>query len=198
MRNINGTFGGYPSVIYGRSPWSGILTSDQPAQLPRQVRQMNSLSCLTDYALTMNQAGGNIAYDLWLTDAQLPGNPYGGVEIMIWYWQNNTSPLGTYTQDSVKPITINDLSVSSNFKVYIKRQSTPTEWDVVSFVLDDSQMVQSGKVEIDILDFIRTALPLVSRSEDLYLQDIEFGMEFTNQDQDFNLELNKFGINQRL
>jgi hypothetical protein len=196
MENISGSFGGYPSIIYGRSPWNKVLVSDQPAKFPVQIKQMQELSCLSDYTLNFIQISGNIAYDLWLTDTQFPDNPNGGVEIMVWLWRDNTAPLGSYVEESSKEIKINDISTSKTFKVYVEEQSAGRDWDVVTFVIDDPQAIKSGGVGINMLDFIEDALVQISRSEDLYLQDIEFGVEFTNQDQDFSLELNKFQIDQ--
>ncbi len=196
MENISGSFGGYPSIIYGRSPWNKVIASDQPAKFPMQVKQMQGLSSLVDYSSTFTQISGNIAYDLWLTDTQFPNDPNGGVEIMVWFWRNDTAPLGSYVKESLKEIKINDVSTNKTFKVYVEGKSAGRDWDVVTFVIDDLQAIKSDRVEVNMLDFIGDALAQISRSEDLYLQDIEFGVEFTNQDQDFSLELYKFRIDQ--
>lgn len=158
---------------------------------------MQKLTGLTEYYLTLNEIGGNIAYDLWLTDAQFPDNTNGGVEVMIWFWKNNTGPLGSYFAESTKGIKINNVPVNGKFKVYLEQKNAGRNWDVVSFVLDDTQTVQSGRVEVDLLDIIKTALALIARNEDIYLQDIEFGIEFTNQNQDFTLELVKYYLDQK-
>jgi len=197
MKDINGSFGGYPSIIYGRSPWNKAWANAQPADFPVQVKQMQELSALTQYDLTFNQFGGNIAYDLWLTEAHFPDGPNGGVEIMVWLWRRENTPLGAYNRTSTKLITVNGLPVNKVFNVYFEKTSAVRDWDVVTFIIDDRQGIRSGKVEIDQLGFINEALELAGRSQDLYLQDIEFGVEFTNQDQDFKLELDKFQIDQQ-
>jgi len=196
MSNITGSFGGYPSIFYGRSPWNYNHTMGQLATFPVQVSQIQTLTCLTGYSLTYEAIGGNIAYDLWVTDAQLPDNMNNGIEIMIWFWQNNTSALGTLTTISTKEITLNNSAQNYTFNVYKQLKTPSSNWDVVSFLIDDSQAIVSGEVEIDLLDFVETALTVLSKSESVYLQDIEFGVEFTNNDQNFNFQLTKFDIDQ--
>jgi len=198
LRIINGTFGGYPSIIYGRSPWSKTIASDQTAKFPMQIKQMQKLTCLTNYSLVFSKIGGNIAYDLWLTETQLPCDPSNGVEVMIWFFRNNNGPQGSFIGESIKEITINDIVTNRKFLVFVERKSPTRNWDVVTYMIDDQQAVPSGKIEIDLLDYVKSALVAIARSEELYLQGVEFGVEFTNQNQDFTFELNQFNIDQDL
>jgi len=90
------------------------------------------------------------------------------------------------------PIKIDGNNIIRTFKVYIGKG----KWDIVSFLIDDEQMVQSGSVEINILNFIEYAFLKLDRMNNLYLQGIEFGTEFTNNWQIYTFVLNKFDIQQ--
>jgi hypothetical protein len=137
---------------------------------------------------------GNVAFDLWLTNIKEPKNPYGGVEIMIWLWRNFQNPAGIYKGAINIPIKIDGNDTIRTFKVYIGKGN----WDIVSFLIDDEQMIQSGSVEINILNFIEYTLLKLNRTNGLYLQGIEFGTEFTNDWQIYTFVLNKFDIRQTL
>ncbi|OGB87083.1 hypothetical protein A3J44_05505 [candidate division WOR-1 bacterium RIFCSPHIGHO2_02_FULL_45_12] len=117
---------------------------------------------------------------------------------MIWWWDRKTSPLGVYERTEIKQIVVNGEPKDVKFLVYAALRDGSRNTDVVSFVIDRFSMIQSGQVEVDLLDFVKTALSLSRRNDELYLQGVEFGIEFTNQDQKFNLELNKFKIDQML
>jgi hypothetical protein len=197
LANIVGEFGGYPSVIYGRSPWSKALAGDQSVSFPAPIARMKKLSAFVDYLLEFRQIGGNIAYDLWLTDSQFPDDPSGGVEVMVWLWKNKTWPAGSYRTESLQKVRINNVAANNSFNVYVSEKNPARAWDVVTFIIDDPSAVRSGAVELDLLDFIKTALPLVKRNDALYLQGVEFGIEFTNKDQDFDLAIDRLKIEQR-
>jgi len=186
---IKGDFGGYPEVFYGRKPFglNAPYANGQSVVFPRKVWEMSRLICTVDYNLISSKMGGNIAYDLWLTNEAFPSSPSGGVEVMIWLWRRSQIPLGIYTGSVY--FLVNDFPM--RFSIYVGKASG---WDVVSILLDDRRMIQKGTVKLNLIDFIGYGLRKLGRSGELYLQGIEFGTEFTNADQLFEFTLSKFMI----
>jgi len=195
MHNIHGNFGGYPFILYGRHPWGGMAVGQSPI-FPLRVRNMEKLVCVADYELSPYSMCGNVAFDLWLTHTAEPQDPSGGLEVMIWLWRRNQEPLGGEYYEAVFPIKVNDREVNVRFKVYVNKNTNP--WKVVTFMLPDDRLIEDGKVEINLLSFIEYAISKVGESEDLYLEGIEFGTEFTQSNQNYVFTLKEFDIQQTL
>lgn len=190
--NIKGDFGGYPEILYGRKPFGANppRANGQYMVFPKKVNEISRLDCSVDYSLRISKMGGNIAYDLWLTNEALASSPNGGVEVMVWLWRRNQVPLGSYVGSAL--FLVNNWPM--RFRVYVGKASG---WDVVSVLLDDGQVIQNGIVNLNLMDFVRHGLQRLGiRGGEMYLQGVEFGTEFTRADQLFEFTLRRFGIRQ--
>jgi len=198
ISDIEGSFGGYPYIQYGRGPW-GKEAVDQAPQFPIKVTDAASFTSDVNYTLSVQEMYGSIMYDLWLTKTADSENPYGGVEVTIWLWRKNNNPSGwpLYKETTTKPVKVNGVDLERMFYVYVTKATSENDWDIVSFAIG-SPSYSSGDIELNLLDFINHALLAADRSDDLYLQGVQFGTEFTHMDQDYTFTVNKFDIKQTL
>lgn len=202
LSGISGSFGGMPSIEYGRSAWGDFSdTEGQCAKFPIRLNTAEGLTIQTVYDLTYSKFTGNIAYDLWLTPTATHSNgAEGALEVMIWFYKRNQWAIGNFYETT----TIG----GRTYDVYV-RHDTGQDLHTISFIPQgdtravDGQGTKSGDITIDILQFTNYAVEYannnMSMSSDLYLQGINFGTEFDKGDtegysQDYTFTLTKFAI----
>lgn len=199
LSNIDGDFGmgGFAKIIYGRRPWGG-LASDQAPIFPMQLKNVDELTSDVSYDLSYNQMGGNIAYQLWLTEVPNTQDNTGAIEVQVWLWRRNMVTGVDVTESITMPIKVNGATIQANFDFYLDPAPEHGSGGRVWFLLDDAQMIQSGNVELSLLSFVKITLEKLGKTPDLFLQGVEFGTQYTDANQDYTFTLIRFQIRQTL
>lgn len=156
----------YPEIIYGQKPGSKTTTTD----LPRQVSGLSELQILYDVTST-HTGGGNLAFDIWLTDSSDPstwGAPPITHEIMIWLESFGSMAPGGNWKEVVK-------IDGAPYSVYTAK-GWGDGWDYVAFVLTEPQ-VGAGSINlVSFLSYMKSK-GLITGEE--YVASVEFGNEVT-------------------
>ena len=179
---------GYPEVIYGYKPWGRLSTPAHPAlRLPARVGDLPPAAALVDYSVEFPDGRGNMAFDLWITASYMPDRAApGDVELMIWLYREGMTPMGYErpTATVTLPAIINGAASEVNWGVYVAHPMGPGKWTYVAFTLEPP--VASGRVLVPLTALLRSASSTLEgllgrRLEDMYLNGVELGMEYTSR-----------------
>ncbi len=205
---------GYPEVLYGYKPFGPAMTNHSAGMtFPVAVSKLPNLWLMTDYRTSVTDAAlpTNLSYDLWITKSyEGTGVAVGDIELMIWLYRNDVQPAGSLQpqQTFTTPVWLNGVLQNGVFDVYTADPTLPNHTsELITFVLRGaaSAGAASGGYSNGVVGF--NLQPLVVRAERTlaaaygwstatmnaeYLNGIEFGTEFTpdNQEANFSWTLN--------
>lgn len=186
MSSVTGSTA-YPSVKYGRNVFGGINTAQIPL-FPIQVKNFTHLNTTINYTLSRTDITGNIAYDMFYTNASDSGAP--DTEVMVWFYRNGVYPSGSIVDTEVMPLILNGTQVYLPFNIYMNSYNNLT-----SFLLADTSAIENGEIQIDLGLYTQHAFKRMGRSTNMWWQFIDFGSEFGEaSSQDYTLTLYKFQV----
>ena len=158
IRSDDGVPASYASVVYG---WHfGSFSSGYP-----EARQLGDIETAPSSWIYSVPGSGtyNVAYDLWLHPTNPnPGNPGGGLELMIWVSYIGASPIGT----SMGSVELGN----ARWDVWV---GTNASWDVVTF------RRVGPPIDIDLKEFIDRVpeVSSVALDDSWYLLGVQAGFE---------------------
>jgi Glycosyl hydrolase family 12 len=156
----------YPSVVLGwhYGTMYGSYTS---------ARQLSSITSIpSSWSFTVPGSGRyNASYDLWLHPSQTnPANPGGGLELMVWLNQRDTTPIGS----SGPSVTIGQ----DTWTVWYGPNSGG--WNTVSYIRATNT---TSVTNLDINQFIQDAVTRGYATSSTYLLGVQAGFEIWEQNQ---------------
>jgi len=157
----------YPEIVFGQKPGSATTAP----QLPRKINELGELTVSYDVTST-HTGGGNLAFDIWLTDTDNPSNwgvPPITHEIMIWLEAyGGMVPGGSFFER----VSID----GSDYYVFVGN-NWGDGWRYLAFNQITPQLGQ-GSLNISNFTSYLVEKKLVTGEE--YLASLEFGNEVTN------------------
>jgi len=201
LNGLNNTFvNAYPNIQYGRNAYSGGVSDveGQPPQFPVRLSSLSSLPVDTAYSLTGTIIGAraiDVLFDQWVTtqaDASITNVPSSTtLEVGVFpYFSFDIGYDGSLVKTFVEPVTLNGNPTNMSFYEYFANGGFS-----IFFYAVPGQLVDSGEMAFDMLDFLNEAVKTSGNSSYGGLQAEALGTEFgENSDQKFAFEVTKLAF----
>jgi hypothetical protein len=168
--------GSYPSVVYGWHVDGQMYGGYQSA------RQLSAItSAPSDWTFTVPASTGryNASYDIWIHNSNArPGNTDGTLELMIWLYKRDTTPIGSM----VGSVTL----AGATWEVWY---GTHDGFSTVSYIRVPSVTSVTG---LDLKPFFSDAVTRGYAQASAYLLGIQAGFEIWEMNQ--NMVTNSFSV----
>jgi cellulose 1,4-beta-cellobiosidase len=165
--NSGGNVKAYPEISFGQKPGGPSTSPD----LPLKVNQVGSAKVTYD-VYSANDSGGNLAFDIWLTDTDNPDtfdSPPITHEIMVWLDSfGGLGPGGKFKERA----TIGGVE----YNVFVA-YNWGSGWTYVAF---DRVKHQLGSGTLEMADFLEYMMANDLATGEEYMASIEFGNEVTH------------------
>jgi cellulose 1,4-beta-cellobiosidase len=150
----------YPSVILGwhYGQFHGAYSS------ARTLSSLSTIPSTWSYTVPTGTESYNVSYDAWIHSNPNPGDPGGGLELMVWTNHRDTTPIGSIVAPSVG-------IDGGTWEVWYGPNSRG--WNTVSYVNTSNPTA----VNLDIGQFITEAVTRDYASGSDYLLGVQAGFE---------------------
>ena len=179
---------GYPEIAYGYNLEDELFGNSQASSLvfPMSYSSFRDLNFTSQVNYSFEKLSpSNIpidfSYDLWLEHSPEQGvEPNNNdLEVMIWMYDQDTSPIGTHIGNLSETITLNNHSINATWEIWA---GFANPWETVSFVLGSPYNNMSSNISLNLSEFINEAGNVAKLNlSDYKLMGIEMGNEFGNE-----------------